>query len=99
MPRCLELRDKYMHKSRQRIGDDLRDYDEHFQPPNDEHVDVSGIRPDIMIDASESQSQSNFFEPWNIYPKPPPPHWHWTDHETVVSIDGTKSSGLTLTVV
>ena len=93
LQRCLELRDKYMLKSGQRIGDDPRDHDGHFQPPSDEHADVSGIRPDVAIDATKSKSQSNLFEPWNIYPKPPPPHWHWKDHETVVSIDGKKSSG------
>jgi AMP deaminase len=85
-----------MLKSRQRIGDDPRDYDGHFQPPSDEHADVSGIRPDVAnleIDAAKSQSQPNLFEPWSIYPKPAPPHWHWKDHETVVSIDGIKSSG------
>jgi AMP deaminase len=82
-----------MLKSRQRIGDDPRDYDGHFQPPSDEHADVSGIRPDVVVDAPESQSQPNLFEPWNIYPKPPPPHWHWKDHETVVIIDDTKISG------
>ena len=92
LQRCLELRDKYMLKSRQRIGDDPRDYDGHFQPPRDEHADVSGVRPDVTIDAAKSQSKANLFESWNIYPKPPPPHWHWKDHETVVSIDGKNSS-------
>ena len=92
LQRCLELRDKYMLKSGQRIGDDPRDYDGHFQLPNNEQADVSWIRPDVEIDAANSQSQPNLFEPWNIYPKPPPPHWHLKDHETVVSIDGTKSS-------
>jgi AMP deaminase len=93
LQRCLELRDKYMLKSGQRIGDDPRDHDGHFQLPSDEHADVSGIRPDVAIDPAKSQSQQNLFEPWNIYPKPPLPHWHLKDHENVVSIDGTKSSG------
>ena len=82
-----------MLKSRQRIGDDPRDYDGHFHFPGDKYADVSGIRPDVVIDAAESPSQPNLLESWNIYPKPPPPHWHWKDHETVVSIDGIKSSG------
>ena len=81
LQRCLELRDKYMLKSGQRIGDDPRDHDGHFQPPSDEHADVSGIRPDVAIDATKSQSQPNLFEAWNIYPKPPVPHWHLKDHE------------------
>ncbi|KAF8799362.1 AMP deaminase [Phlegmacium glaucopus] len=91
LQRCLELRDKYMLKSGQRIGDDPRDYDGHFQPLTEEHADVCGVRPDVAIDATKSQSQANGFERWNIYPKPPPPHWHWKDNETVISIDGTKS--------
>ncbi|KZS92191.1 AMP deaminase [Sistotremastrum niveocremeum HHB9708] len=24
-------------------------------------------------------------KPWKIYPKPPPPHWHWTDKSKVIS--------------
>lgn len=91
LQRCLELRDKYMLKSGQRIGDDPRDYDGRFQPFSDEHADVCGVRPDVAIDAAKSQSQANSLEPWHIYPKPPPPHWHWKDNETVISIDGTKS--------
>lgn len=93
LQRCLELRDKYMLKSGQRIGDDPRDYDGHFQPLSDEHADVCGIRPDAAIDAVKSQSQANVFETWSIYPKPPPPHWHWKDNDTVVSMDGTRSPG------
>ena len=91
LQRCLELRDKYMLKSAQRIGDDPRDYDGHFQTLNDDHADVCGTRPHVAIDAVKSQSQANLFERWNIYPKPPPPHWHWKDSETVVSLDGAKT--------
>ena len=79
-----------MLKSGQRIGDDPRDYDGHFQRPSDEHADVSGIRPEVAIDASKSQSQPNLLEPWNIYPKPPPPR---LDRKDFVSIDGAKDSG------
>ena len=92
LQRCLDLRDKYMLNSGQHIGDDPRDYDGHFQPPNDEHAGVSGIRPDVAIDAAKSQSQPKLFEPWNIYPEPPPPHWHGKDHEAVVSIESTINS-------
>lgn len=91
LQRCLDLRDKYMLKSGQRLGDDPRDYDGLFQPLDNDHTDVCGIRPDVSINSAKSQSQANCFEPWNIYPKPPPPHWHWKDRETVVSIDGTKN--------
>ncbi|CAK5277411.1 unnamed protein product [Mycena citricolor] len=68
--RCLQLRDKYILKSRQRLGDDPRHYDGSFPGLDDMHADPPA-RP----------------EPWKIYPKPPPPHWHWTD-TAVVSTDG-----------
>jgi AMP deaminase len=56
-------------------------------------VDVSGVWPDIAIDAAKSHAQANLFEPWNMYPKPssPSPRWNREDYETVLR-DGTKSS-------
>ena len=92
LQKCLELRDKYMIKSLQRLGDDPRDYDGHFKPLGDDYADVSGVRPDVPTPSSwdDVESQANAFKPWNIYPKPPPPHWHWKDKE-VVSQDGTKN--------
>lgn len=83
-----------MFKSRQRLGDDPRDYDGHFEPLGDRYADVSGVRPDVPISATKNgvKSQANSFKKWNIYPKPPPPHWHWKDKE-VVSADGTKKAG------
>ncbi|PPQ82299.1 hypothetical protein CVT26_013962 [Gymnopilus dilepis] len=96
LQKCLELRDKYMFKSRQRLGDDPRDYDGLFSPLPDEYADVSGVRPDMPIpwnmENATVRSQDDSFEPWNIYPKPPPPHWHWKD-KTAVSADGTPKSG------
>lgn len=94
LQKCLELRDKYMFKSRQRLGDDPRDYDSHFEPLGDRYADVSGVRPDLPVEEikNDVESQANSFQHWNIYPKPPPPHWHWKDKE-VISADGTKKSG------
>ncbi|KAF8170918.1 AMP deaminase, partial [Pholiota molesta] len=94
LQKCLELRDKYMFKSRQRLGDDPRDYDGHFEPLGDLYADVSGVRPDVPISDIKNgvKSQANSFNTWNIYPKPPPPHWHWKDKE-IVSADGTKKAG------
>ncbi|PPQ68832.1 hypothetical protein CVT25_008880 [Psilocybe cyanescens] len=93
LQKCLELRDKYMLKSRQRLGDDPRDYDGKFKPLGDDYADVSGVRPDVPTPGtSEAKSQQNSFEKWDIYPKPPPPHWHWKDKE-VISADGTRKSG------
>ncbi|KAF9485750.1 AMP deaminase [Pholiota conissans] len=94
LQKCLELRDKYMFKSRQRLGDDPRDYDGLFEPLGDRYADVSGVRPDVPVSAIKNgvRSQANSFNKWDIYPKPPPPHWHWKDKE-VISADGTTKPG------
>src|ERR1700761_588871 len=57
LQKCLELRDKYMAISLQRLGDNPKDYDGVYQATNTE------------------------FKPWRIYPKPPPPRWHWYDKQ------------------
>jgi AMP deaminase len=94
LQKCLELRDKYMFRSRQRLGDDPRDYDGHFRALGDDCADVCGVRPDFPVKNIKTQvkSQENNFGKWNIYPKPPPPHWHWKDKEAV-SADGSKPAG------
>ncbi|KAF8627482.1 hypothetical protein AX17_006294 [Amanita inopinata Kibby_2008] len=88
--KCLDLRDKYMCKSRQRLGDNPKDYDGHFQGISEAIADVTGVRPDANY--SRNSPPAHDFEPWKIYPKPPPPHWHWTDKEVVIS-DGPYSRG------
>lgn len=80
-----------MSKSRQRLGDDPRDHDEHSTPINEEFTDVSSIRPEAPHSIREAPAPSNF-TPWKIYPKPPPPHWHWKE-TGVVSADGSKAPG------
>ncbi|KAF5317567.1 hypothetical protein D9619_013212 [Psilocybe cf. subviscida] len=94
LQKCLELRDKYMFRSRQRLGDDPRDYDGHFRALGDDCADVCGVRPDFPVKdiKTKAKSQENNFGKWNIYPKPPPPHWHWKDKEAV-SADGSKIAG------
>ncbi|KAF4577277.1 AMP deaminase [Pleurotus pulmonarius] len=88
--KCLNLRDKYMIKSRQRLGDNPKDYDGHFRGFADDQADVSGPRPGIAIrDIHPAEAP---FERWKIYPAPPPPHWHWTDKETVVSSNGVYTT-------
>lgn len=81
--RCLSLRDKYMQVSLQRLGDNPRDHDGYFQGLDPKIADVSGARPDADISAYASQDAEDKlprspYNPWRIYPKPPPPHWHWT---------------------
>jgi AMP deaminase len=76
-----------MLKSRQRLSDDPRHHDDHFLGLDDEHSDVSGVRPDTNF--AENRPPTHSFTPWKIFPRPPPPHWHWADKEKVVSGDGT----------
>ncbi|KAJ8593963.1 AMP deaminase [Rhizopogon salebrosus TDB-379] len=84
--RCLELRDKYIAKSLQRLGDNPRDHDGVFQGVASGFADVSGVKPDA--DLSSVVCTGSPHQPWTIYPKPPPPHWHFTAKETIISADG-----------
>lgn len=70
-----------MLKSRQRLGDDPRDYDGHFFDVDDGSVDTSCVRPDSDFKNLPKKGQQ--FGKWNIYPPPPPPHWHWTKNHVV----------------
>ncbi|TFK33050.1 AMP deaminase [Crucibulum laeve] len=88
LQRCLELRDKYMLKSCQRLGDDPRDHDGQFPGIDDEHAGVSCVKPSTDWHTNQPPREEENPKPWKIYPKPPPPHWHWTDKEQVVSSDG-----------
>ncbi|KAG1766204.1 AMP deaminase [Suillus occidentalis] len=84
--KCLELRDKYITKSLQRLGDNPRDHDGVFRGVAESLADVSGVKPDV--DHSSATSLSSPHEPWVIYPPPPPPHWRFTAVKTVISADG-----------
>lgn len=123
--RCLELRDKYMKYSLQRLGDNPRDHDGVFQGFSTDIGGVSGVRPDAwdevlkrdkikplaprpmvtgyppatidpVVAAKQTASipglnaQESQFKPWRIYPKPPPPFWHWKDAHTVGAL-GTSA--------
>ncbi|KAK7018040.1 AMP deaminase [Paramarasmius palmivorus] len=89
LQRCLELRDKYMSKSCQRLGDNPKDYDGYFPGLDSERADVNGVRADADISKNKPPPQPE--KPWKIYPRPPPPHWHWTDKQGVVSSDGVHT--------
>lgn len=80
--RCLELRDKYMLRSGQTLGFNPKDHDGIFQGLDTSIAGVSGVKPDSDY-ASAPQAESPF-KPWKIYPRPPPPHWHWKGKETLV---------------
>lgn len=86
LEKCLELRDKYIGRSLQRLGDNPRDYDGVFPGLDDDCADVSGMRPDA--DPKLNRGKEAPAKPWTIYPRPPPPHWHWTDkNKDIVSSD------------
>lgn len=80
LKKCLELRDKYTLVSGQRLGFNPKDYDGLFTGLRDEASDVGGVRPDAPKSLVDGHPIESSFTPWRIYPRPPPPHWHWTDH-------------------
>lgn len=74
----MNLRDKYIRVSQQRLGDNPRDHDGVFFGLKDNAGDVSGIIPDASA-ASISSASEDKFPAWKIYPRPPPPHWSYKD--------------------
>ncbi|RDB14545.1 AMP deaminase [Hypsizygus marmoreus] len=78
--KCLDLRDKYMCKSLQRLGDNPKDHDGSSPGASD------------FQDVTRGDPIAGPFQPWKIYPAPPPPHWHWTDKDKVVSSDGSNGT-------
>ncbi|KAH7906713.1 hypothetical protein BJ138DRAFT_1129705 [Hygrophoropsis aurantiaca] len=76
LDRCLALRDKYMARSLQRLGDNPRDHDGVFPPRSGIPRSVSGADEG---EADEKSDPPHHHQPWKIYPPPPPPHWHVTD--------------------
>lgn len=93
LQKCLDLRDKYIRLSRQRLGDNPRDHDSVFTGLDEELADLPGARPDL--DHSQKPKPPHQFEPWQIYPRPPPPHWHWNDKQTSVPDASPVSSART----
>lgn len=75
--KCLDLRDKYLALSHQRLGDNPRDHDGHFSGFHPRSAaDTMGLKPDADPEICEQGSQQDL-PAWQIYPPPPPPHWHW----------------------
>ncbi|GAA5980734.1 hypothetical protein JCM5350_006368 [Sporobolomyces pararoseus] len=65
--RCLDLRDKYMALSRQRLEDNPANYDGRFDPATSpSYASTSSILPNKL---------PSDFKQWDIYPPPPAPHW------------------------
>lgn len=83
---CLELRDKYIARSLQRLGDNPKDHDGHFNGLVEDYAGVSGVQPNV--DFAKSRLAKSPYNPWKIYPKPPPPHWHFTTKHDAPATDG-----------
>ncbi|GAA5893782.1 hypothetical protein JCM5296_001132 [Sporobolomyces johnsonii] len=65
--RCLDLRDKYMTLSRQRLEDNPVNYDGKFSPSSSpSYASTSSTLP-VKLPPG--------FQKWEIYPPPPDPHW------------------------
>lgn len=71
LQRCLDLRDKYMSVSLQRLGDDPRHYDGTFTGP-----------PTTNSASEANKASSTSPKAWKIYPPPPPPHWKFKASNT-----------------
>ena len=57
---CLNLRDKYIKLSCQRLEDNPTSYDGRFFP----------------ADSSNQSNKAEQYQPWRIYPPPPKPFWY-----------------------
>jgi AMP deaminase len=86
LERCLAIRDKYITSSLQCLGDNPRDHDGHFFGLSPDLAAPCGMRPDADVNAPRLNSSE--FKPWNIYPRPPGPHWHWTEPTHVIPKGG-----------
>ncbi|KDQ11454.1 hypothetical protein BOTBODRAFT_455558 [Botryobasidium botryosum FD-172 SS1] len=89
--KCLEIREKYMRISLQRLGDNPRDHDGVFAGFKGDAGDVPGARQDATEAALNPPGESPF-EPWKIYPPPPPPHWHWKPESETAIPDAAHSN-------
>ncbi|POY71827.1 putative AMP deaminase [Rhodotorula taiwanensis] len=69
--RCLDLRDKYMTLSRQRLEDNPANYDGSFTPESSPSYASTSSRLATNLPPS--------FRKWPIYPPPPEPHWKERD--------------------
>lgn len=63
----MDIRDRYIAVSRQRLEDNAANYDGKFNPAKD------STSPSTASD--EESSSPPLFERWNIYPSPPQRHW------------------------
>ncbi|BGP55329.1 AMP deaminase [Rhodotorula sphaerocarpa] len=69
--RCLDLRDKYMTLSRQRLEDNPANYDGTFTAASSPSYASTSARLSNRLPSG--------FKKWDIYPPPPLPHWKERD--------------------
>lgn len=83
LQRCLQLRDRYIKLSCQRLEDNPRDYDGEFAPAPDSTTASfePASRPDTSA-AVQSSSREPRWSKWRINPPPPPAHWHKSSSTT-----------------
>ncbi|WWC86266.1 AMP deaminase [Kwoniella dendrophila CBS 6074] len=96
--RCLDLRDKYLELSNQRLGDNPKDHDGTFHGFTPKSSgDVMGLKAEVQQDTCEGSSaaENDELPTWNIYPPPPPPHWRWKPSNEGVMPEPTSSDGTT----
>ncbi|TFK87483.1 AMP deaminase [Polyporus arcularius HHB13444] len=91
LEQCLDLRDKYMTRSGQQLGFNPRDHDGVFTGLDEDIAGVSGVRADA--DFASRPPPKSPFQKWRLYPRPPPPHWHWKGKETVVPSSQDTTAG------
>jgi AMP deaminase len=72
---CLDLRDRYLALSRQRLEDNPANYDGEFNPAPDSTTPSSSY----PTSSDSVPPSSPRFPKWNIYPAPPKPHWDPND--------------------
>lgn len=71
--KCINLRDKYMRLSRQRLEDNPANYDGDFSPS------PSPSSSQVNLENPLAPSSAPEIKPWVIYPPPPKPHWKERD--------------------
>lgn len=72
--RCIDLREKYMKLSRQRLEDNPANYDGLYSG-----TPRSASNLPLPSDEEVPLTPSPQFKPWEIYPPPPSPHWKERD--------------------
>lgn len=79
-----------MSLSRQRLGDNPRDYDGVFHGVDGDQRGVATVPP--VLSQGDFEQPTTKFKPWVIYPPPPPRHWKKDKEGKTVEINSTVKS-------